>query len=94
MARKKRNRKAGASIQQTFFKWLRIGALAAPGLAYAIRDTPRDQKIDDVIQAYTGFRPIALVWDPKKLVHGWGPFVVANLMTHGIPKLVSIIRRL
>jgi len=94
MARR-RNRGGGNSIQRTAFKWIRIGALAAPAIVeFAFgADTPSG-KAFHTIRRYTGFDFYTKTWDITNLIEGWGPYLGAVLTTYGIPKIAGILRRL
>jgi len=82
-------------MTQQAFKWIRIGALAAPAIVeFAFgQDTPSG-KVFHTIRRYTGFDFYTRKFEFGNLTEGWGPYVGAVLTTYGIPKLVSIIRRL
>jgi len=97
---RKKKRRGGKSLQQTAFKYLRIGALAAPGAIYAAQPLALDQKLNEIFRVYTGVNVKHSIesnefqFDWKRLLMGWGPFLGATLMTYGIPKIAGIIRRL
>ena len=92
MAKKKR--KGGKSIQRTAFKFIRLGALVAPGMAEAIKPQSNQKKVNNIIASYTGFSMEDGRFYPEWLARGWMPFLMASLATYGIPKLTSIIRKL
>jgi len=97
MARKKK-RRSGKSWTQTAFKMIRIGALVAPGAAAAINAHKQgwgaEGMLDQVMQVYTGYSFVHQEWKAEYIAKGWIPYIMANLATHGIPKLVGLIRRL
>jgi len=98
MARKKNKRRGGKSLTRTAFKFIRLGALIAPGASVIVDPslpTPND-KIRRAFLRYTGFDYGAPEYgfQAHRLVEGWGPFLMACLATYGIPKLTSIIRKL
>jgi len=97
---RRKKRRGGKSLQQQVFKWLRIGALAAPAAVVAAGPGTPKGKINAGIELYTGVNVVESIetykfaFHPEKLLAGWGPFIVANLTTYGIPKIAGIIRRL
>ena len=94
MTKKKKKGGGGKSLQRTVFKWLRIGALVAPGVSDVIRGTTPQQKVVYVVESYTGYNLDKGKFDFRWLARGWTPFLMACLATYGIPKLVGIIRKL
>jgi len=92
---KKKKRGGGKSISRTAFKWIRIGALVGPAaIEFALgADTPTGKALT-VLRKYTGYDHYTQTFKFESLIEGWGPYVGAVLTTYGIPKLVSIIRRL
>ena len=97
MARRKRCG-GGKSLQRTIFKWIRVGALVAPGVGMGVNAAKKgwgaEGVIDQVLQCYTGYSFIHRKFDMKWLVTGWGPFLAATLATYGIPKIAGILRKL
>ena len=93
MAKRKR-RSGGKSITQQAFKWLRIGALVAPGAAQVLRGGSNELKINRVLQRYTGVWLPTGTFDWSKLAEGWLPYVATCAITHGVGKLNGIIRKL
>jgi len=97
---RKNKRKGGKSLQQQAFKWLRVGALAAPALVIAAQPMKVDQKANEILRVYTGvnikhsMESNALQFDWGRLAMGWLPFLAATLTTYGIPKIAGIIRRI
>ena len=100
MGRRKKRRGGGKSLQTTVFKWLRIGALAAPGLVIAAKPMKLDQKVNEIFRCYTGvnikhsMESESLQFDWGHLAIGWLPFLATTLTTYGIPKIAGIIRRI
>ena len=92
MGRRKR-RRGGKSMTRTVFKLVRLGALVAPAASVAVGPEDNRWKLNKALEMYTGFWP-GRAWKPEKMLQGWGPYIGACLATYGIPKLVSIIRRL
>jgi len=87
--------KGGKSITRTAFKWIRIGALAAPAVRRVIQGAGDPMgTANNIISDYTGYNMTEGVWRWEYLVNGWAPYVASVLTTVGIPKLVSILRRL
>jgi len=97
---RKNKRRGGKSLQQTVFKYLRLGSLAAPGLIYATQPLKLDQKLNEIFRVYSGvnikhsIESNEFQFDWKRLAMGWGPFLATTLVTYGIPKLAGIIRRI
>lgn len=92
----KGGKRMGKSIQQTAFKWLRIGALAAPAVyayQHPFNNDPKYRLIDGV-KYYTGYNLETGVFDWNDLAKGWGAFLGATVATYGIPKIAGILRKL
>jgi len=100
LARRKKRRGGGKSLQQQVFKWLRIGALVAPGAVVAVGPGTPKGKVNAAMELYTGVNIIESIegykfaFHPEKLAAGWGPYLLTVLTTYGIPKIAGIIRRL
>ena len=87
--------KRGFLNTQTLMKFVRLGALAAPAVRYATdAGISTKGKIFNVIRAYTGFDPHNNQFDFRNLAEGWLPYLASVLITHGIPKVAGIIRRM
>jgi len=93
MARKKR-RRGGKSMTRTAFKLIRMGALAAPAIGRIAQFGMTKEALDNIIRAYTGYSPWTKQWEPHYLLEGYGAYLGAGLATYGIPKIISILRRL
>ena len=81
-------------MTRTAFKLIRLGALIGGGAAEGMQYTRTEDKIIGGLLSYGGYD-----WSGKKfnlatLGRAWMPYVAACLVTYGIPKLTSIIRRL
>jgi len=92
--RRRRKRGGGKSITRSLMKWVRVGALAAPAAAIAMSGDSTQGKIEQVIEAYTGYNIPSRQMNFGSLLRGWGPFLGATLVTYGIPKLAGILRKL
>lgn len=93
--RKKRRGGGGRNITGKVFKWIRIGALAAPMAARILDpDTAGKEKVERIIQDYTGFNVNDQEFRFEYLAKGWLPYLGAVAATYGIPKIASILRRL
>ena len=96
--RRRRNRGGNKSLARTMMKWVRIGALVSPAVANLLdAGQSTEDKFYNTMLDYTGIwiKPATgLRWQPDRLLRGWGPYLMATLMTHGIPKIGGIIRRL
>lgn len=77
-------------------KWLRVAALAGPGLEAALNPKyPKaNQKLQVALCRYTGYDIRTGEFHPEWLTIGWGPYLLTSLITYSIPKLTGIIRRL
>jgi len=93
MVRRKK-RRGGKSLQATVFKWMRVGAIFAPGLAIAVQKKSTEAKVEEVVEAYFGYNIPQKKMVFSSLLRGWGPFIGATLVTYGIPKLAGILRRI
>jgi len=92
LARRKK-RRSGKSITRTAFKFIRIGALAAPGLIRASSQTEPSKMLQAGFGCYGGFN-LDGNFDWGLLTKTWSPYLATCLATYGIPKLVGIIRKL
>ena len=100
MARRyrRKRRRGGKSMTRTAFKFIRLGALAGPAIArYAESDGAgmgQFGKLADALCSYGGWSIGHRRFEADLFARAWTPFVLACAATYGIPKLVSIIRRL
>ena len=81
-------------MTRTAFKLVRIAALAAPAIYTATQSIPAEQKVNQILNDYTGYNMAAGNWKAERLLRGWGGYLGACLTTYGIPKLIGIIRKL
>ncbi len=93
MAKRKRKR-GGKSTQRTVFKLLRLAALVGPGVVAATKGKTLEERFSYILAKYTGYEAWNEKFNPAQLVEGYGPFLITCLVTYGIPKLTSLIRRL
>ena len=94
MGRRKK-RRGGKSMTRTAFKLIRLGALVANPIRIAmIPNVDPSTKITWAFQDYTGYNIQDGSFKFERMARGWGPYLMACAATYGIPKLVSIIRRL
>jgi len=94
MGKKKKKRKGGNLIQ-TAFKFIRLGALVAPGIRRAGPDIQRGDWTSAIqvgLGTYGGIRRGGN-FDGALLAEAWTPYLMASLATYGIPKLIGIIKR-
>ena len=91
---KKKKRRGGKSLATTVMKWVRVGALAGPGIYVATQPWTLEQKARVALKWYSGFNIENGTFNLGDLAKGWGPYLGAVLATYGIPKLAGIIRRL
>jgi hypothetical protein len=80
----------------TIFKFVRIGAFLAPGLArggaiYAAEKNPI-RAVSEGLGIYAGWQDGQ--FNIGAALGAWTPFIVASAMTYGIPKITSLIRRI
>jgi len=93
--RRKGGKRMGKNITGQVYKWIRIGALAAPAVSRLLDPaTQPKEKLERIMQDYTGYNPYDRTFSFEHLAQGWMPYIGAVLTTYGIPKLISIIRRL
>lgn len=93
MARKKKSYSRGSLIR-TGMKILRGGSLFAPAAARALGPGSAQDKLNLVLNDYTGFYPPAGDFQLSRMKTGWLPFIGTSLATYAIPKIVNLIRRL
>lgn len=92
---KTKRRRGGKSMTRTAFKLIRLGALVANPIRIAmIPNVDPSTKITWAFQDYTGYNIQDGSFKVERMARGWGPYLMACAATYGIPKLVSIIRRL
>ena len=94
MGRRKKRRRGGKSITRTAFKLVRLGALAMPAVGTFMSLGTGREGMRHVGRKYTGYDYVDGSFKFDRLLQGWGPYIGACLATYGIPKIVSIIRRL
>lgn len=94
MPKKKKGKKRGFSVQ-TMFKFVRLGALLAPAAARALESgRSGEYKLKAGLMDYTGFNLNTGEWKFEAMARGWMPYLATTAITHGISKLVGIIRGL
>lgn len=82
---------------QTIMSLVRKGSLVLPAAYRLMENRPLGGpggKLAYIIADYTGFSVGDGSFDWSRLVRGWGPYVFSSLITTGIQKLTSMIRRL
>lgn len=90
-----RTTKRSGFSTKTLFKWLRLGALAAPGAYWAMQPgLDATSKISYALRSYTGYNLLSNTFTASRLKEGWLPFILTSLLSVGIGKLNGIIRRL
>ena len=87
-------KKRGFLSLNTIYRFARLGAFAAPGVVEAISTHSTQGKIQNIIRMYSGFDVPSGSWNWRSMLQGWMPFVGVSLVTYGLPKLLSMIRRL
>lgn len=84
--------KSGFNLSK-IYKLARMGALALPAATTVMNpNLSGTEKLYKISQDYTGYNPYDGSFKMERLLTGWLPFIVANVVTHGVPKLTSIIR--
>ena len=91
--RKKGGHHSGGFNTSKMFKFLRIGALAAPAAVRAFGPGTPQQKFTLAICDYTGFDMSNGTFHAEYLKRGWLPYIATAALTYGIPKLLQLIRR-
>jgi len=90
---KKRRRRSFFSMR-SIYKFLKIGAFAAPAAQIAMSGHSSEEKIRQGLMIYTGYDIGNKRFAFGNLARGWLPFVAVTLVTTGISKLMGMIRRL
>lgn len=88
------SKKRGFLSTQTFMKFARLAALAAPAAAVAMGTGDAPTKIQEGIRIYTGYNMADGSFSLANAAQGWLPFVATSVLTYGISKLNGIIRRI
>jgi hypothetical protein len=93
MARRKRRSRRSFLGSSTIFKFIRLGALIAPAI---YRYNLAGGGAHGVRRAFESFAGIDHngKFNTGILAASWLPFIMTNLVTHGIGKLNGIIRRI
>lgn len=93
------NSKGGRSLvrgfsYRTFIPILKTVAFGAPAYyTWTRTGGGPEQKVNAVIEIYTGFNMSTGSFDFSKLSTGWMPLLTTSLVTAGISKLMGMIRR-
>lgn len=95
MPRRKRRRRSGFGVR-SIMKFVRLGALAAPAVGTMLDPSVSGghAKAERILALYTGYAMNMRRFEWQWLVRGWTPYIVACLVTHGVPKIAGLIRRL
>jgi len=95
---KNKNRKRSTSIVRQVEKINSAIMFLGPAVTRSIHAMKQgwgiEGAVDQWIQAYSGYSPMNRTFDIEQLKMGYGPYVVNQLVSKGIHKLVGIIRRL
>lgn len=86
--------KRGGFNTQKIFKYVRLAALAAPAASEALSTRTTQDKINRIVEKYTGYYMPSGTFTLGKLAEGYGPLLAATVATYGIPKLASMLRGL
>lgn len=84
----------GGFNQAKLFKLVRLGALGLPAAVTVMSTQSNEQKMKQLSLDYFGVNPDDGSFKLSRLSKGWMPFVAANLVTYGIPKLNGLLRGL
>ena len=93
IARKRRSRRRGFSTQ-TIYKWARIAAGVAPLVATVAEKGLTADAAKAALHRYSGYDIDRGVFEPHKLLEGWGPLLATTAITWGIQKISGMLRRL
>lgn len=86
--------KKGFLNEQTIFSLVRKGALVAPALGRVFEGRPPMDTVKHIIYDYTGYSMYDGSFHWSRLIRGWGPYVLTKLVTMGVQKISSMLRRL
>lgn len=82
----------GGFNTQKIFKYMRIGALALPAATTLMSTASVPQKINQLKSDYFGIDANGN-FSLNRAAKGWMPFIAATVLTYGVPKLASMIRK-
>jgi len=95
---KKKKRNSGNNITATAFKFIRIGALLGPGVYRAMYAWEMDHDLSSVarhlLSQYTGYDCHHGTWKMSEVVNGYGPYIMANVMTRIVPRILNMVRKI
>ena len=94
MAKKKSHRSKSFLSFNTIGKFIKIGALVAPGAASFMERGLNINGLEGALYRYTGYSITRGAWEPAGLAQGWMPYIASSLIITGISKLNGIIKRL
>jgi len=85
----------GRSMIPTFFKLIRLGSLVAPALSRALRtDASPKLRLTWALMDYTGFNMDDGSFKWNRLARGWMPYISTSIITHAVPKLNGMMKKL
>ena len=76
------------------FSLLRTASLLAPVASRLIGPGNMQQKLGWTLEDFTGYSISNQTFKFDRLKRGWLPYLATSVVTHGIPKLTSLIRKL
>lgn len=79
---------------QKLFSLLRKASLIAPAAGVVMSSASPQTKVVQGIELYTGYNIETGMFHFEALKRGWTPYVVTSLVTHGIPKLIGLMKGL
>lgn len=83
-----------SSIIPTFMKLIRLGSLAAPLASRMLQTASNQTKLDWILQDYTGYSLAGRDFKFDRMKTGWLPYIMTSLITHAIPKVNGMMKRL
>lgn len=98
--RKTSNKKGGRKMAKSgfntakIFSLLRTVSLLAPAVSHLLTPTTNQERLIRTVRDYTGYNITHQKLEPNRLLVGWGPYLMTNLMTYGVPKLTKLIRNI
>jgi len=91
---RRRRRRSSSFNMNRIFKYVRMASVAAPAVAAVVERGLTMEAAKAALHRYSGYDIDRGVFEPQKLIEGWGPFLATTAVTYGIQKLSAILRRL
>lgn len=91
----KHRRRPSFLSTNSLFKYIRVGALAAPAISDVLTyKGDLHQMGNHLVWHYTGYNMDAAAFQWDGLIQGWTPFLTTMLITKGIQKISGMISRI